>query len=173
MLRTICLAVAAFAAQAIQPALNETQHAAPVVVSLPILVAALGMFVCGPAEGLMWAALAGLISDALHAPPLGVDMFCLTLMVFVVRRIGGGTLPRCIPFATMATGALTFCTLLMAAATRGLWMRTPLVGGPLLVLAMRGAVGNMLVTAVGMVLWRMLPQRLTAQRPRRALSSLR
>ncbi|MCC7423167.1 MAG: hypothetical protein IT428_23065 [Planctomycetaceae bacterium] len=171
MSRLLGMAITAFAALAIQPALNEGQQAAPVMVSLPILVAALGMFVCGPAEGVLWAALAGLISDALHAPPLGVDMFCLTLMAFAVRRLGGGTLPRWIPFATLATGALTFCTLLMAAATRGLWMRTPLVGGPLLALAVRGAVGNMLVAAVGMMLWRMLPQRLTAQRPRRALSA--
>lgn len=173
MSRILCLAFAAFIALAIQPALNAGQDATPVMVSLPILVAALGMFVCGSAEGLLWAALAGLISDVLHAPPLGVDMFCLTLMVFAVRRIGGGTLPRSIVFGTLATGALTFCTLLMAAATRGLWMRTPLVGGPLVALAVRGAMGNMLVAAVGGMLWRLLPQRLTADRPRRALSSLR
>lgn len=158
MVRILGIALALYAALALQPFLNEFA-AAPIGVSLPVLVASLAMFVCGPSEAVLWAGAAGLVSDSHHAPPFGVDMFCLPLLAFLVRRMAGGRLPPTFPHATVATGALTFCVVLASATVRGLWTHAPLAAAPLLSLATRLTFGNMLAAAIVVVLLKLVPRR--------------
>ena len=159
MPRAIFFSLALFLSLAAQPSLNAAADGAWATAQLPLLTTVAALTVCGPAEAVLVATAAGLIMDVLSAPPLGVGVFCLTLLAFATRRATGGRLPATLPHLVLGAAALAFCFLLSSMTLRGLWTRTPIDGGPLLARAARGALGDATLAMVGAIVIKLLPKR--------------
>lgn len=142
--QTLLLAIAAFGSLSLQPAMNDLLADRAIAIWTPALVATLALSLKSPAVGLIWAALAGLLSDCLQSPPLGIDLLTLTLVSFGARRALGGPAPR----GPLASGLIVFLvtsvSLLASMSTRVLLQGAIVDTRELLGEAMRHSLGNVL-----------------------------
>lgn len=158
-MRTSAMAVLAYAAVAVQPALNQGFGGSPVGVWVPGLAATLGLFAFPPALALIGTAMAGFLSDCLQSPPLGIETVCLTTVTFLVRQVVGARPVLSVPLAGAAAMAVTFATLVAAHATRTIVAGVAVDTAALMALAARHAIGNAVVVMMATWLVRASPFR--------------
>lgn len=158
-MRTSAMAVLAYAAVAVQPALNQGFAGAPGAVWLPGLAAVLGLFAFPPALALLGTAMAGFLSDCLQSPPLGIETVCLTIVTFLVRQVVGARPVLTLPLAGVAAMVVTFAALVAAHATRTIVAGVAIDSAALMALATRHAIGNAIVVMTATWFVRALPFR--------------
>ncbi len=152
--RSLWLSASLYLALVLQPLANEGLVNQAMLVSLPAIITSLALFRAGPAELLLWAALAGFVNDILHAPPLGPGAAAMILTAFTVRR-GLGARPAFTVSSVLAASlAVSFCSGIGGLSIRAAISGLPVRAAPLLLLTFRQAAGNGLLTLIVLLVLR-------------------
>jgi len=140
----------------------SNQAAGEPLLFLPLVVL-LAAFEMSGSFAVLWAAMIGVISDALHPGPLGVDMLCAVLITGVILQVDRRYPDRSVVVNLLLAAGMAFLLQTASLGLRVVLQQQTVSADQLLTAGLRQTTAMMAVAAVCLLLWNavrpLLPRR--------------